>query len=69
MDYVARFESLIGEMKLDGRYRTFIELERLAGEFPTALWRRPDSAAQALVDALLAARARLGWHNGLRAAA
>jgi 5-aminolevulinate synthase len=29
-------------MKLDGRYRTFIELERLAGEFPTALWNRPD---------------------------
>ncbi len=44
MDYVARFESLIGEMKLDGRYRTFIELERLAGEFPTALWRQPDAA-------------------------
>ena len=44
MDYVARFESLIGEMKLDGRYRTFIELERLAGEFPTALWRQPDGA-------------------------
>lgn len=46
MDYVARFESLIGEMKLDGRYRTFIELERLAGEFPAALWRQPDGEAR-----------------------
>lgn len=46
MDYVARFKSLIGEMKLDGRYRTFIELERLAGEFPTALWRQPDGEAR-----------------------
>ena len=46
MDYVARFESLIGEMKLDGRYRTFIELERIAGEFPTALWRQPDGGAR-----------------------
>ncbi|KKW90334.1 5-aminolevulinate synthase [Sphingobium chungbukense] len=46
MDYVARFETLIGEMKLDGRYRTFIELERLAGEFPTALRREPDGSAR-----------------------
>src|SRR4030081_1764314 len=42
MDYVAKFEGLISEMKLDGRYRTFIELERIAGEFPTAFWHRPD---------------------------
>jgi hypothetical protein len=27
---------LISDMKLDGRYPTFIELERIAGEFPTA---------------------------------
>ena len=46
MDYVTRFESLIGEMKLDGRYRTFIELERIAGEFPIALWRQPDGDAR-----------------------
>ena len=42
MDYVAKFEGLISEMKLDGRYRTFIELERIAGQFPTALWHGPD---------------------------
>ena len=42
MDHVAKFESLISAMKLDGRYRTFIELERLAGEFPTAVWHAPD---------------------------
>src|SRR4051812_33345306 len=41
MDHVAKFESLISAMKLDGRYRTFIELERLAGEFPMALWHAP----------------------------
>ena len=44
MDHVGRFESLIAEMKLEGRYRTFIELERLAGGFPTALWRKPEVA-------------------------
>src|ERR1700686_3710658 len=41
MDFNARFQGLISEMKLDGRYRTFLELERLAGQFPSALWRRP----------------------------
>jgi hypothetical protein len=34
--------TLITDMKRDGRYRTFIELERIAGEFPTALWHAPD---------------------------
>src|ERR1700737_2885331 len=29
-------------MKADGRYRTFIELERIAGEFPSAFWHGPD---------------------------
>ena len=46
MDHVAKFESLISAMKLDGRYRTFIELERLAGEFPTALWHAPDGGSR-----------------------
>ena len=42
MIYTAIFEALINEIKQDGRYRTFIELERIAGQFPTALWRTPD---------------------------
>jgi 5-aminolevulinate synthase len=42
MDFDARFEALIADLKLDGRYRTFIELERIAGEFPSALWHAPD---------------------------
>jgi 5-aminolevulinate synthase len=41
MNHVGRFEARIDEIKRDGRYRTFIELERLAGQFPSALWRRP----------------------------
>jgi 5-aminolevulinate synthase len=41
MDYVVKFEQLVRQMKLEGRYRTFIELERLAGQFPTALCHRP----------------------------
>ena len=46
MDYTARFQELLTEMKLDGRYRTFAELERIAGEFPTALRHRPDGSTQ-----------------------
>ncbi|MEC4590300.1 MULTISPECIES: 5-aminolevulinate synthase [Nitrospirillum] len=42
MDLNARFQALISDMKLEGRYRTFIELERIAGAFPTALWHAPD---------------------------
>lgn len=46
MDYAATFQDLLTEMKLDGRYRTFAELERIVGAFPTALWHRPDGATQ-----------------------
>ncbi|PWK74045.1 5-aminolevulinate synthase [Aminobacter sp. AP02] len=46
MDYVARFEGLIAEMKLDGRYRTFVELERIAGEFPIARWYGQDGQSR-----------------------
>src|SRR3982075_1879807 len=41
-DFRATFESLIADTKLDGRYRTFIELERIAGECPSAFWHGPD---------------------------
>ncbi|QAB00901.1 MULTISPECIES: 5-aminolevulinate synthase [Agrobacterium tumefaciens complex] len=46
MDYTTHFQKLLSDMKLDGRYRTFAELERIAGEFPMALWHRPDGETQ-----------------------
>ena len=46
MDYDARFSALLNELKVDGRYRTFIELERVAGEFPRAIRHRPDGTTQ-----------------------
>jgi 5-aminolevulinate synthase len=49
MDHVAQFEAVIANMKLDGRYRTFIELERIAGEFPTAFWHRHGGESRRVV--------------------
>jgi 5-aminolevulinate synthase len=46
MDVITRLQDRIDEMKRDGRYRTFMTLERLAGEFPAVLWHRPDGATQ-----------------------
>lgn len=45
-DFNLAFAQLIDEMKLDGRYRTFMQLERIAGEFPTALWHHPDGSSR-----------------------
>jgi hypothetical protein len=46
MDHIGRFEVLISEMKADGRYRTFVELERMAGQFPAALLRGRDGRSR-----------------------
>lgn len=46
MDYTEAFQNLLNQMKLEGRYRTFIELERIAGAFPSAIWHRPDGTTQ-----------------------
>lgn len=46
MDYNERFHALLADMKLDGRYRTFAELDRLSGEFPIALRHRADGTTQ-----------------------
>jgi 5-aminolevulinate synthase len=48
-DFGARFAQLIGELKLDGRYRTFVQLERIAGEFPSALWHQPDGSSRRVI--------------------
>ena len=37
MDYNNFFESNINNLKIEGRYRTFADLEKIAGKFPQAL--------------------------------
>jgi 5-aminolevulinate synthase len=42
MDVEAALDAALGRLHEEGRYRTFIDIERHAGRFPHALWRRPD---------------------------
>ena len=45
MNYQQHFESAISRLKAENRYRVFIDLERDAARFPTALW-RPECPAE-----------------------
>ncbi len=42
MDYDKALDSAIQRLHDEGRYRTFIDIERRKGQFPHAVWRRPD---------------------------
>ena len=40
--YDAAIDAAIDKLHDEGRYRTFIDIERRKGQFPNAIWRRPD---------------------------
>lgn len=42
MDYTARIEQSLQRLHDEGRYRTFIDIERRRGDYPHATWRRAD---------------------------
>jgi 5-aminolevulinate synthase len=44
LPYSDVFDAALRTLRDDGRYRTFIELERNVGTFPTAVWRHPDGS-------------------------
>ena len=44
MDYTAAIEASLQRLHDEGRYRTFIDIERRQGQFPHAVWTRPDGA-------------------------
>ncbi len=46
MNYAARLDQAINRLHEEGRYRTFIDIERRNGNFPHAIWRRPDGTEQ-----------------------
>ena len=42
MDYLAALDQAIGKLHEEGRYRTFIDIERRKGVYPQAIWTRAD---------------------------
>ena len=44
VDYNARLDTAIERLHEEGRYRTFIDIERKRGQFPHATWRKPDGS-------------------------
>ncbi|WP_241479062.1 5-aminolevulinate synthase [Leisingera sp. ANG-M1] len=46
VDYTAKLDAAIASLHDEGRYRTFIDIERKKGHFPHAVWTRPDGSRQ-----------------------
>lgn len=46
MNFDSALDRAIGQLHEEGRYRTFIDIERKQGHFPLAMWKRPDGNAQ-----------------------
>lgn len=46
MDYSARLDSALQGLHDEGRYRTFIDIERKKGHFPRATWHAPDGSSR-----------------------
>jgi len=44
MNYDLALDQSIGRLHNEGRYRTFIDIERSQGHFPHAVWTRPDGS-------------------------
>ncbi len=46
MHYVDKLDEALNRLHEEGRYRTFIDIERQNGQFPHAVWRKPDGTEQ-----------------------
>ncbi|MGH1356767.1 MAG: 5-aminolevulinate synthase, partial [Thalassovita sp.] len=46
MDYSAQLDQALAQLHSEGRYRTFIDIERQKGNFPHAIWRCEDGSAR-----------------------
>ena len=44
MDYLLKLDEALARLHQEGRYRTFIDIERKNGQFPHATWTRPDGS-------------------------
>src|ERR1700752_4295139 len=48
-DYDALFDSALDQLRDERRYREFVDLERLAGQFPAAIWHSPVGPRQVVI--------------------
>ncbi len=46
VDYVAALDAALTRLHDEGRYRTFIDIERTKDQFPRAVWTKPDGSTQ-----------------------
>jgi 5-aminolevulinate synthase len=49
MDYQSFFRTALDGLRAERRYRIFTDIERLAGDFPRALWHRPEGVREITV--------------------
>lgn len=49
MDYTAHLDGALSRLHEEGRYRTFIDIEREKGNFPHAMWNYPDGSKKPIV--------------------
>ena len=42
MDYNVQLDDALNRLHDEGRYRTFVDIERTRGQYPHAVWRKPD---------------------------
>lgn len=46
MSYTSALDAALNRLHDEGRYRTFIDVERSRGNFPDAIWTKPDGSQQ-----------------------
>ena len=49
MNYIAHLDGALSRLHEEGRYRTFIDIEREKGNFPHAMWNCPDGSKKPIV--------------------
>ncbi|MBJ6126731.1 5-aminolevulinate synthase, partial [Microvirga sp. BT325] len=47
--YTGYFDAAIARLKTERRYRSFVDLERMAGSFPSAIWHSPEGPREITV--------------------
>ena len=49
MNYNDFFETALGRLRAERRYRVFADLERIAGRFPHATWHSPRGPREVVI--------------------